>query len=329
MSFISIVTPVYNTAQYLPRCIESVLNQSFRDFELLLVDDGSTDGSGGICDRYENKDNRIRVFHKKNGGVSSARNLGIVNAFGEWLLFVDSDDELPPKALQTLVDCISDDVDSVLGGIVEVNENGDEWVLETTVEQVLSKKQTVVSLYGGYGSYYTYCGYICIWLLRKSVISDHSLAFDPSIAIKEDSLFLMQFVCKSKGFTRQTTTPVYRYYKRPDSAMGSVSSGYNPKYVDSFYALVKMKHEVDRRFSFFSTPVFVAKQAIFIRYHGIIARMDENLIQDEVTKKKLYAIMRNEVGPFFLFSAERKVRKLLRIIRNKQNNRILCITTES
>ena len=158
MSFISIVIPVYNTAQYLPRCIESVLNQSFRDFELLLVDDGSTDGSGDICDRYENKDNRIRVFHKKNGGVSSARNLGIVNAFGEWLLFVDSDDEILPNALQTLVDCISDDVDSVLGGIVEVNENGDEWALETRVEQVLSKKQTVVSLYGGYGSYYTYCG---------------------------------------------------------------------------------------------------------------------------------------------------------------------------
>lgn len=89
---ISIIVPVYNTEKYLSACLDSILTQSFTDFELLLVDDGSTDKSGEICDEYAQKDSRIRVFHKENGGVSSARNLGIEEAVGDYLHFVDADD---------------------------------------------------------------------------------------------------------------------------------------------------------------------------------------------------------------------------------------------
>ena len=89
---ISVIVPVYNTEKYLDRCIQSVLAQTYTDFELLLVDDGSTDSSGAICDKYAEKDFRVRVFHKKNGGSSSARNMGLDNARGEWIAFVDSDD---------------------------------------------------------------------------------------------------------------------------------------------------------------------------------------------------------------------------------------------
>ena len=79
---LSVIIPVYNTEQYLPRCVDSVLSQGFQDFELLLVDDGSTDGSGVLCDLYAKKDDRIHVFHKENGGASSARNVGLDNAKG-------------------------------------------------------------------------------------------------------------------------------------------------------------------------------------------------------------------------------------------------------
>ena len=81
---LSIIIPVYNTEKYLSACLDSILPQSFADFEVLLVDDGSTDGSGAICDRYAERDPRVRVFHKENGGVSSARNMGLENAVGEW-----------------------------------------------------------------------------------------------------------------------------------------------------------------------------------------------------------------------------------------------------
>ena len=89
---ISIIVPVYNVEKYLKECVESVLAQTFIDFELLLIDDGSTDSSGAICDEYAQKDTRVRVFHKENGGVSSARNLGFDNAIGKYVIFLDADD---------------------------------------------------------------------------------------------------------------------------------------------------------------------------------------------------------------------------------------------
>lgn len=92
MPQISVIVPIYNTEKYLHRCIDSILAQTFTDFELLLVDDGSNDHSGAICDEYARRDPRVRVFHKKNGGVSSARNLGLDNAKGEWIAFCDADD---------------------------------------------------------------------------------------------------------------------------------------------------------------------------------------------------------------------------------------------
>ena len=89
---ISIIVPVYNVEQYLPQCLDSIINQTYRNLEILLIDDGSTDNSGKICDEYAKLDNRIRVFHKKNEGLSSARNLGINNCTGSFIGFVDSDD---------------------------------------------------------------------------------------------------------------------------------------------------------------------------------------------------------------------------------------------
>ena len=99
---ISIVVPVYNAEKELPACVESIFRQSFSDWELLLIDDGSRDGSPGLCDRLAERDLRIRVYHKENGGVSSARNLGIYKAEGEYLIFVDSDDTLFAEALADL-----------------------------------------------------------------------------------------------------------------------------------------------------------------------------------------------------------------------------------
>lgn len=308
---VSIIIPVFNTKLFLSRCIDSVLNQSFSDFELLLIDDGSTDGSSSICDYYAQRDKRIRALHKKNEGVSSARNLGMDSACGEWLYFVDSDDELLPNGLQTLVDCISNDVDIVMGGVIEVNESGGVTSVDERVMLSLSKKQSVVSLFSGYGSYFFYCGYLWMRLLRRAVIQFFNLRFDTSIAIKEDTLFITQYICKSNGITRQTTTPVYKYCRRADSAMGRVEHAFEPKYIDSFHALVKMKHEIEAIFPFYSNPVFIAKQAIYGRYYVILNMMNTNQVNDAALKNELSLVMRNEVGSIFLFKIRRKLRKLI------------------
>lgn len=98
----SIIVPVYNVAPYLERCVRSLANQDYEAYEIILVDDGSTDGSENMCETYAGADDRIKVFHKNNGGLSSARNYGIKNAAGEYLLFVDSDDYVANNMCSTL-----------------------------------------------------------------------------------------------------------------------------------------------------------------------------------------------------------------------------------
>ena len=103
---LSIIVPIYNVAPYLISCIDSILCQTFKDYELILVDDGSTDGSEKICDLYSQKDNRIRVIHQRNKGLSGARNTGIEMAIGKYIAFVDSDDYIHPLMYQTLISAI-------------------------------------------------------------------------------------------------------------------------------------------------------------------------------------------------------------------------------
>lgn len=124
MPKISVIVPVYNTEKYLHRCVDSILAQTFTDFELLLVNDGSTDGSGAICDEYAQKDSRVRVFHKENGGVSSARNIGLDNASGEWITFVDSDDWLDSIFLEKLCFDNLDNVDIVISYAKYIDSHG-------------------------------------------------------------------------------------------------------------------------------------------------------------------------------------------------------------
>lgn len=123
---VSVIVPVYNAAPYLKRCIESITAQTYKNFELILVDDGSTDESGIICDRYAKADNRIRVIHQENAGVCAARNKGIEGLTGDFFLFLDSDDSLEPEALEVCIDrIILDASDVVVFGRREIR-NGEE-----------------------------------------------------------------------------------------------------------------------------------------------------------------------------------------------------------
>ncbi|MDE6946071.1 MAG: glycosyltransferase, partial [Anaeroplasmataceae bacterium] len=108
---ISVIVPIYNTEPYLNRCIDSIIKQTYRNLEIILVNDGSTDRSGEICDAYEKADNRVKVIHKRNGGLSSARNSGLEILNGKYIGFVDSDDYIAADMYETLLACMDDDVD--------------------------------------------------------------------------------------------------------------------------------------------------------------------------------------------------------------------------
>lgn len=137
---ISVIVPVYKVEKYLSKCIESILNQTFQDFELILVDDGSPDNCGMICDKYAEIDPRIRVIHKKNGGLSEARNAGISIATGDYLTFIDSDDFIDSNYLKNFMDILSqNDSDLIITGIVDFYEN------DTNIEPNISEEFEVLS----------------------------------------------------------------------------------------------------------------------------------------------------------------------------------------
>ena len=130
MPIISVIVPVYNVEKYLNRCIDSILAQTFSDFELLLIDDGSKDKSGEICDQYAEKDDRIKVLHKENGGASAARNTGIDHAVGEYIMFADSDDYIGRNMLESLLGLI---------------ERQNDWAI-SSMEMVEDGKHTNIAL---------------------------------------------------------------------------------------------------------------------------------------------------------------------------------------
>lgn len=189
----SIIVPVYNAKQFLPRCVDSILCQSFTNFELILVDDGSTDDSGILCDGFASKDLRVRTFHKENGGAGSARNMGLDNAQGEWVLFVDSDDYLCNDAcLYSITKAITAHPDSELiyfAGQTVVQEETYSVSLDSKVydygyqclEDNCIKRKSIV-----FGSIYVQC-------YKKAVIDSNHLRFDDSIWYAEDRLFTCSY----------------------------------------------------------------------------------------------------------------------------------------
>lgn len=187
MPEISVIVPVYNTGQYLPRCIESILNQSFTVFELLLVDDGSTDNSGAVCDDYAEKDSRVRVFHKENGGVSSARNMGLRNIRGQYVVFVDSDDWVDEQYLEHLM---CGDSDLVVAGIQEF---GGSDALRVSKEY---KNVSICELKNSWTYSADYFSYIfpVAKRFRSSVIREYGLLFNERLFFSEDFCFVLDYL---------------------------------------------------------------------------------------------------------------------------------------
>lgn len=126
MKKISVIVPVYNAEKYIRETLDSLKAQTMGDIEILMVDDGSQDGSPAICDEYANSDARFRVIHQSNGGVSVARNRGIRETEGEWITFVDADDQLTPEALERLYAMTDGETDLVMGSVMKFGDVPDE-----------------------------------------------------------------------------------------------------------------------------------------------------------------------------------------------------------
>jgi len=194
----TVAVAVYNVASYLEECIESIIRQLGDGMELLLVDDGSTDSCGAICDRYAQKDGRIIVIHQKNGGLSAARNTAIECATGEWLIFVDGDDRLPENALSDMKQYSQDMAQMVIFGYVEFNRQGTlnrhlprgSFVMDTP-EALRQYRASALNLQPALADRFTGAECITSWakMWRLSFIKMHSIRFDTAVRKSEDNAF--------------------------------------------------------------------------------------------------------------------------------------------
>ncbi len=261
MPTISIIVPVYKVEQYLRRCLDSIVAQTFTDWECILIDDGSPDNSGKICDEYADKDRRFRVFHQENAGVSTARNKGLDEAKGEWIGFVDSDDWIEKNYMDTLFSnaqkkCL------IIGGI----RHTDKKTINKLVNETVSSDYFITQLFsqGKYG----YVGYIFPKLYESSIIKDEHIRFHNEIYYNEDRLFVLQYTLHCDEVVICDSI-VYNYFQRDDSAMGQTRTTFSVKMITELNAfkimqdLLQNKHKI--AFSRCSYNAFNATRALLRR----------------------------------------------------------------
>lgn len=221
---ISIIVPVYNAERTIRKCIDSILCQSFTDFEILLVDDGSKDGSLSICNEYSSKDQRIRVFHKENGGASSARNLGLEEMRGEWVTFCDSDDFVGADWLDSFFRYAVPDVDLVVQGHKLVRR-------DIECKQISEKDITIEAKTGcDILARNNQFGYTQLKLFRSSVIHTFKLHFDKRFWLKEDELFVLSYLPHVNKIAFSSKCEYY--YVNNDDSLKYIVSGEVDKQFD-------------------------------------------------------------------------------------------------
>ena len=200
---VSIIVPVYNAERYLHRCIDSVLAQTYTNFELLLINDGSKDNSGEICDEYAANDSRIHVFHKENGGASAARNYGLDKATGKYICFIDSDDWVDKDYIESLLP--ADDEDMVICSFMYDTKE------IFHLFGVVRGKQDIGKDLHLFVDHMAVCS-PCCKMMRRDIIVQNNMRFDVNVSAGEDMLFVCDYFSAGLDKIRTISQPLYHYY---------------------------------------------------------------------------------------------------------------------
>jgi len=232
---ISVIVPVFNTAKYLHRCVDSIIDQTYKEIEIILIDDGSTDNSGRICDRFALKDNRVEVFHTENNGSSVARNIGIENSNGEFIFFVDSDDYIESNALQLLIDN-QDGVDLIIGDFRRMKDRDVKMENNTSSHNKLLDRQYIIDYARSYlknTSKFELFAHCWGRLFRSSIIKDNKLFFDANLYTFEGVAFLFSYL-KYVEKVFFLDRPIYNYKVWEDYSSASMFLREKPEYLFGF-----------------------------------------------------------------------------------------------
>lgn len=232
---ISVIVPVYNVEKYLERCVESILNQTYSKLEIILVDDGSTDSSGSKCDILAKRDKRIKVIHKKNGGLSDARNYGLNIATGDYILFVDSDDWIEKNMVEYLINLILEtEADISVCGYFEDYNNSEGVICSKDVDEKIYVYNSNVEALYALNYYGESIGTVSWNKLYKMSIFDQ-LRFDKG-RLNEDVFLTPKLFYQAKRVTVSTKKLYHYIVSRPDSIMNQSLTEKNLDLISAFYS---------------------------------------------------------------------------------------------
>ena len=290
MSTVSIIVPIYKVEDYIRECIDSILAQTYPYFELILVDDGSPDNCGRICDDYAKGDNRIKVVHKVNGGISSARNAGLEVAKGEWIMHVDGDDWIEPDMIESLIEAAQiTGADMVIGDFVKYGPSAGYNKLPTWG----SDKKKSMSNYLAYTM-------TTIWgsIARRSLYADHSLKSPEGISYCEDFHLIVR-LCHFANKIVNVHRPFYHYRYRPTSIMSNMNG----------------KTEADEQWVYQDTIRFFKELGVYEDYRKVMSwrvlKSTQELLLDPAGHQRFMELYND--GIEFIFSCpfvNRKIKML-------------------
>ena len=285
-NLISVIMPVYKTEEsHLRKAIESVINQSYRKLEIVLVDDGSPDQCGAICDAYAGTDNRIRVIHKKNGGVSSARNCGLETVTGDYIFFVDSDDTLKGNAIEVLFAIVQKtNADIVICSCKHVKEKNDDNAIYDGANQCLKTVESAEAIKNLSYNIHVFDELepTAVWgkLYKKSAVQN--LRFNEKMNVGEDFVFNYFAICKAKVVT-YCNLKLYNYNFVETSLMNNKI--YSPKLMRSFEELVKFA-ESQKNSEYFDEVIVRSVNVAFTIYLKTPEKqsIEKNEIEEYIVK---------------------------------------------
>lgn len=299
---ISVIVPVYKVEDYLERCITSIVNQTYKNLEIILIDDGSPDHCGEICDEWSRKDDRIKVIHKENGGLSDARNAGMKIATGEYIAFVDSDDWIDEKLLEVLLDALIDNYAQISAcGIVKAYDDYFEDDKRNYSQKIYTSQEALNTLIHGNGFY------AVAWNKLYKAELLQNIQF-PVGKLHEDEFFTYKVIARASRLV--LCTEVKYYYRQ---RTGSIMSGWSEKRLDALQAYKERNMFIKNNYP----SLYVEDKVIFflacVSFYHDIEKMDGNIMR----VKKTIQSLQKEIHFTISELCKSGVASVLRIIKGK------------
>lgn len=286
---VSVIVPVYNIKNYIVECVESVIRQTYDNWECLLVDDGSTDGSEVICDKYEENNSKIVAIHKKNGGLSSARNKGIKASSGEYLFFIDGDDYISDRALEHFVSILENSyTDIVLGHMMKFRENSTPENFGDIIESSCLKNKNGRDAFCEIVKRYNGMMMGVRGLYKRDFITSNALFFDEKLRYSEDQDWTVRIFNVASGVSSNENRDYYYREGRTGSLMNSINVSKIEQLLtiyDRWFGVIK--DEPQQKFSMCLYGVLIERYwDCFLLYSNIEKRFRKELYGSFDTRKK-------------------------------------------